>query len=141
MFQVPIAESGRLATSPLVKMEVQRNVTGAVARQLPIVGSLLLLIAAFGAAPLLSATLEKGWLELLFSKGTPRYQIFLARVGAGVSLYAIAFIVATGPLALTLWWKSGVGTWPLLVTMLLESLGFLALLSPAALDSLPRKGS
>lgn len=103
-------------------------------------GSLWLLLAIFAAAPLLTATVEKGWLELLFSKGTSRWRIFLGRFLGGLTLYAVTLVLATWPVAARLWWKTGIGTWQISVALLIQTFSFAALLSVAALVTLPQKG-
>lgn len=103
-------------------------------------GVLWILLAIFAAAPVLVSILEKGWLELLFSKSTPRWRILLGRAGGCVTLYAMTFGIATGPLAFKLWLRTGVATWPMGVALLLESLSFAALLGITSLATLIQKG-
>lgn len=103
-------------------------------------GLLWILLAIFAAAPVLTSILEKGWLELLFSKATPRWRILVGRVGGCLTLYAMTFAIATGPLALKLWLKTGIGTWPILVALLFETLSFAALLGVASIATLTQKG-
>jgi len=105
-----------------------------------LLGTLLPLLAIFAAAPMLASTLEKGWLELTFSKGTPRWKIFFGRFLGGATLYSCTFLLATFPLAYRLWWQTYVSTWQVIVALLLETLGFVALLAVAALATLPQKG-
>lgn len=104
------------------------------------VGGLWVLSAVFTAATLLASTLEKGWLELVFSKGTPRWRVYLGRFFGGATLYSLTFLLATFPLAFRLWWQTGVATWPLAVALAIQTLGFISILSVAALVSLPQKG-
>ncbi|HEX4004209.1 MAG TPA: hypothetical protein VHX36_16275 [Candidatus Acidoferrales bacterium] len=108
--------------------------------QLRATGSLWLLLAVFAAAPLLTATLERGWLELTFSKGTARWRIFCGRFLGGLTLYSLAFAIATFPLAAWLWWRTGIPTWQIGVALLIQTFSFMALLSVAALVTLPQKG-
>lgn len=103
-------------------------------------GSLWLLLTVFAAAPLLNGTLEKGWLELLFSKGTARWRIFTGRFLAGLTLYGLTFALATFPVAARLWWITGVATWQISLALLIETFSFAALLSVAALAALPQRG-
>jgi ABC-type transport system involved in multi-copper enzyme maturation permease subunit len=103
-------------------------------------GTLWLLLAIFAAAPLMTATLEKGWLELTFSKGTSRWRIFTGRFLAGLTLYSLTFLVAAFPLAARLWWRTGIATWQVGVALLIQTFSFAALLSVAALVTLPQKG-
>ena len=103
-------------------------------------GTIWLLFALFATAPLLTATLEKGWLELIFSKGIARWRIFAGRFCAALTLYALAFGLATFPLAARLWWRTGISTWQVAITLLIQTFSFAALLSVAALAALPQKG-
>jgi len=103
-------------------------------------GALWLLLAIFAAAPLLTSALEKGWIELTLSKSTSRWKIFLGRFLGGVTLYFVTFLLATFPVALRLWWKTGVGPRPLAIALLIQTLSFAALLSIVALATLPQKG-
>lgn len=103
-------------------------------------GALWFMFVVFASAPLLTAGLEKGWLDLTFSKGTPRWKIFLGRFFAGVTLYALAFAIATFPLALRLWWATRIGTWEILVALLIQSFSFAAIFSVCALAALPQRG-
>jgi ABC-type transport system involved in multi-copper enzyme maturation permease subunit len=103
-------------------------------------GTLWLLLGLFAAAPLLNATLEKGWLELLFSKGTARWRIFLGRYLASLTLYSATFILAVAPVALRLWWATGIGTGRIAASLLIQTFSFAALLAAAALVTLPQKG-
>jgi ABC-type transport system involved in multi-copper enzyme maturation permease subunit len=103
-------------------------------------GTLWLLLAVFAAAPLLTATLEKGWLELTFSKGTSRWRIFTGRFLAGLTLYSLIFLLAAFPLAARFWWRTGIATWQVGVALLIQTFSFAALLSVAALVTLPQKG-
>ena len=104
-------------------------------------GALWLLLTLFAAVPLLTATLEKGWLELIFSKGTARWRIFLGRYLASLMLYSATFVLATAPVALRLWWATGVGTWHVGTALLIQTFSFAALLAVAALATLPQRGA
>jgi ABC-type transport system involved in multi-copper enzyme maturation permease subunit len=103
-------------------------------------GSFWILLAIFAAAPLLTAILERGWLELTFAKGTARWRIFLGRFLAGLTLYALMFAMATLPVALRLWWSTGIPTWQLGVALLVQTFSFAALLAASALATLPQRG-
>lgn len=126
--------------SPQAQAEQAKMIAQAVSRQLVSTTGIWMLVATFAAAGMLSTTLEKGWLELLFSKGTRRWQILLARLAAGATLFGVAFSLANVPLAARFWWVTGVPTWSIGVAVLLEILAFVSLLSVAALASLPQKG-
>ncbi|GEM_PF-2945245 len=129
------------APLPMRDIGVPAMVHNLVSQQMGIAGTLWILGALFGAAPLFSSTLEKGWLELLFSKGTSRWQIFLGRFLAGATLYAITFGVATFPLAVRMWWQTDVRVWEISVAMLLFTLSFASLMAVAAMASLPQRGA
>ena len=108
--------------------------------ELDATGSLWLLLSIFAATPLLAATLEKGWLELLFSKGTARWRIFTGRLLGGLTLYLVTFALVAVPVAGRLWWRTGIGTWQIGIALLIQTFSFAALLSVAALVTLPQKG-
>jgi ABC-type transport system involved in multi-copper enzyme maturation permease subunit len=130
-----------LGNSPLPRdMGLVAMVHNIVSQQMGIAGTLWILGALFAAAPLFSSALEKGWLELLFSKGTSRWRIFLGRYLAGATLYAMTFALATFPLAVRLWWKTDVRVWQIGVALLLFTLSFASLLSVGALASLSQRG-
>lgn len=112
----------------------------AVARQLVAASAIWILVSIFAAAPLFSSSLEKGWLELMFAKGTPRWQIFLARILAGTTLYVMTFALANFPLAIHFWWTAGVPPWRIGVAELFETLALVSLLAIAALSSLLQRG-
>jgi ABC-type transport system involved in multi-copper enzyme maturation permease subunit len=98
------------------------------------------LLVIFATAPLLTASLEKGWLDLTFSKGTARWKIYLGRFLGGVSLYAFTFALATFPLAARIWWSTGMPTWSIAVALLIQSLSFASVFSISALAALLQKG-
>jgi ABC-type transport system involved in multi-copper enzyme maturation permease subunit len=103
-------------------------------------GILWLLLSTLAAAPLLSSTLDRGWVELTLSKGTSRWKVFLGRYVGGVTLYFVAAIVVAVPIAIRLWWQTGVSSWPLVGSIAFQTLGFAGLLALAALAALPRIG-
>jgi hypothetical protein len=108
--------------------------------ELHVTGVLWFMLVIFAAAPLLTSGLEKGWVDLTFSKGTPRWKIFIGRFLAGLTLYSFTFIVAAFPLAARLWWTTGIPTWQVAVALAIQSFSFAAVFSIAALASLPQKG-
>jgi len=116
-------------------------VPAAMAAEVQITGALWLMLAIFGSVPLLVSALEKGWVELTLTKGVARWKILVAAYFSGLSLYALTLIVAMMPTAVWMWFKTGVSCKPLLVAILLETLGFAALMSLASLASLTRTGA
>jgi len=104
-------------------------------------GVFWLLLAILAAAPILSSSLDKGWVELTLSKGTARWQILLGGYLAGVTVYFTAVVLALAPIALRLWWQTKISSWPLAVSILLQTFSFAALLALASLASLPRIGA
>ena len=133
-----------LGNSPLPHspgMDTAQMVRSLVTQQMGIAGTLWVLGALFAAAPLFASALEKGWLELLFSKGTSRWRIFLGRYLAGATLYALTFALATFPLAVRLWWTTRVAIWQIGVAMALFTLSFSAVLTVGAVASLSQRGA
>jgi ABC-type transport system involved in multi-copper enzyme maturation permease subunit len=103
-------------------------------------GLLWTLLTIVAASPLLTATLDKGWVEVIFTKGIPRSSIMFGRFLAGVALYAVLALASSGPLALRLWWVTGLPTWQVIVAVLLQMVGFSGVLSVSTLVSLLQKG-
>jgi hypothetical protein len=101
---------------------------------------LWMLLTILAAVPLLVAMLERGWLELIFSKGKPRSLIFLGRFICGATLYYLLALVASLPLAIRCWWVTGVPTWQIFIALLIQTLSFVSILAVAALVSLLQTG-
>ena len=116
------------------------GVPAALTSQMGLADAMWFLLTIFASAPILVSTLEKGWLELIFSKSTRRWQIFLGRFLCGATLYFLLAFLATAPLAARLWWQTGIPTWQIAVAVLIQTFSFASLLSVAALASLPQKG-
>jgi hypothetical protein len=133
-------EGNSVVIGSQLAVPVEIGVPALLESEIRVTGTLWLLLGIFAAAPLLVATLEKGWLELLFSKGTPRWRIFTGRFLGGLTLYALIFAVASWPLAARLWLVTGVPTWRIAAALGIQTLSFAALLSVAALVTLPQRG-
>jgi ABC-type transport system involved in multi-copper enzyme maturation permease subunit len=119
----------------------QLAVPAAMVAEVQITGGLWLLLAIFASAPLLVSTMEKGWVELTFTKGVSRWKVLLGAYFGGLTLYAATLAVATLPTAIWLWAKTGVGFRSLLVSILIQVFGFAALMALAALSCMPRSGA
>src|SRR5262249_3876920 len=87
-------------------------------QQMVLAGVLWAVLTLLAASPMLVATLEKGWLELIFSKGVARSPIVLGRFLSGATLYFLLAFIATAPLAIRLWWVTDVPTWQVVVAVL-----------------------
>jgi ABC-type transport system involved in multi-copper enzyme maturation permease subunit len=131
----PMVFLGRMAVGPA-------SLAGpaVLAQEVRMTGSLWLFLAIFAATPLLVSALEKGWVELTFTKGVPRWRVFMGAYLGGLTLYAATLGVATLPTALWLWAKTGVGVFPLVVAIGLQVFGFAALMALAALVCTTRTG-
>jgi ABC-type transport system involved in multi-copper enzyme maturation permease subunit len=116
-------------------------VGGTVARPLVMASGIWIMIGLLAVAPLFSSTLEKGWIGLIFAKGKRRWQIFLARFLAGLTYFVVCICIADFPLAIKMWWNTGLPTWRIAEAVLLETLAFATLLAMAALVSLLQKGA
>jgi ABC-type transport system involved in multi-copper enzyme maturation permease subunit len=95
-------------------------------------------LGVFAAAPLLMSFLEKGRADLVISKGTPRWQIFLGHYIGVLALFAgTVFLMAVVP-ALYLWVRTGVSIRQFLVALCISVFTFstvLALMSVAAMGA------
>lgn len=65
-------------------------------------------LGLFATAPLLTAYLDRGWAEMLFSKGLPRWELLLGRYLGALGLFALALILLDSIPALYLWLRAGV---------------------------------
>ena len=102
-------------------------------------GTIWLLLSIGCAVPILASTVEKGWVELILTKSAARWEIFLGRYLAGVTLFAVATAASVLPLAFRLWWLTGVNVFPILLVLLFQVVSFSALLAIAALVCLARQ--
>jgi hypothetical protein len=116
-------------------------VPAAMSAEVSITGGLWLFLAIFASVPLLVSALEKGWVELTLTKGVARWKVLLGCYFSGLTLYVATLCVAMVPTALWLWMKTGVSCKALLVGILIETLGFAALMSLAVFASLTRTGA
>src|SRR2546425_1732900 len=80
-------------------------------QQTTFTGLIWVLLMIFFGVPLFVSTLEKGWRELTFSKGTRRWQIFLGRYLSTTTLFFLLVLMSDMPLALRFWWRTGIPTW------------------------------
>jgi hypothetical protein len=112
-----------------------------MAREVQITGGLWLLLAIFASVPLLVSMLEKGWVELTLTKGVARWRILLGCYFSGLTLYAATLAVAMLPTAVWIWLKTGVDCKPLLLAILIETLGFASLMAIASFATLTRTGA
>jgi len=71
-------------------------------------GTLWLMVGAFAAAPLLTTHMEKGWVDLMLSKGVPRWQVFLGRWLGALILFIASMALMSGIPALYFWARTGV---------------------------------
>ena len=96
------------------------------------------ILAIFAVAPLLMSFLEKGRADLVVSKGTPRWKIFLGRYLGTYALFAgTVFLLAVVP-ALYLWARTGVSIRQYLIAVCISVFTFstvLAVMSIAAMGA------
>ena len=98
-----------------------------------ILSGLWVMLGLFAATPLLTSHMEKGWVELLISKGTPRWQIFLGRFAGAIALFVVtALFMSVIPLTYFSL-RTGVPLKPYLVAVGLIFVSFLASLALLAL--------
>jgi ABC-type transport system involved in multi-copper enzyme maturation permease subunit len=95
-------------------------------------------LGVFASAPLLMTFLEKGRADLVISKGTPRWQLFLGHyIGTFVLFACSVFLLAAVP-ALYLWARTGVSIRQFLIAICISVFAFstvLAMMSVAAMGS------
>ena len=99
--------------------------------------TLWIFIAIFVAGALLSSYLEKGWADLLLTKGVPRWQFLLARVLGCVTLFALMMFVMIGVPGLYVGSRTGISAAPLMAAAGLLVLNFFGLVALMTLISIP----
>ena len=104
-------------------------------------GFIWLVVGIFAAVPVIASTLDKGWLELTLSKGTARWRILLGSYFGGITIYLCTIAVAALPLAFRLWLVTGIGPKPLLIAILIQTVGFAALVALAMFATIPQLSS
>ncbi len=105
---------------------------------LDVANSYWVLLGVFAVAPLLMSFLEKGRADLVISKGTPRWQIFLGHFIGTFVLYTSSVVLMAVVPALYLWARTGVSLRQFLVAICISVFAFsamLALLSLAAMGA------
>lgn len=99
-------------------------------------GTLWVMVGAFAAAPLLTSHMEKGWVDLLLSKGVARWQMFLARWLGALVLFIASMALMTGIPTLYFWVRAGVTPGRFFPAVSMIVLSFAALLALMALISM-----
>ena len=101
-------------------------------RQLEQANVLWLVLGIFATAPLLTSYLEKGWAELLLSRGVPRWKMLLARYLGAWLLFCISLLLAYGLPAMYLWAGTGYRPGRFFLGLALTALNFGAVLAMMA---------
>ncbi len=99
-------------------------------------GMVCTMLMIFTGCPQFVAMMEKGWRELTFSKGTPRWQILFGRYVSLTLLYYVLTLVTCVPLAVRLWWHTGISPLPVLGGALIVTFSFTSLLAIGAFASM-----
>jgi len=99
-------------------------------------GNIWLLLMIFAGCPQFVSMLEKGWRDLTFSKATPRWQIMLARYLSICTLFFLLVVVSDIPLAVKIWWHTGIPTWHVVGGVVIQTLSFASLLVVGALATM-----
>jgi len=105
---------------------------------LDVANSFWVLMGVFAAAPLLMSFLEKGRADLVISKGTARWQLFLGHYIGTLVLYAGSVLLMALVPAVYLWARTGVSFRQFLVAICISVFAFsamLALMSLAAMGA------
>jgi len=91
--------------------------------------SLWLPLGLFVAAPLLASMLEKGWAELIFSKGVARWKLLLARAAGATAVFLFALVwLSAGP-ALYVWAGTGLSPQNFFIGLSLVLLSYFSVLA------------
>ena len=106
-----------------------------LAQMTSFIGGIWTFIMIIVCDPVFVSTLERGWREITFSKGTPRWHIFFGRYLAAITLFFIPVLMSSMPLAARLWWRADVPTWHVAIAALVQTFSIAALLAVGALTS------
>ena len=112
----------------------------ALGQAITLAGVIWISMMIFAGSPQFVAMLEKGWRELTFSKGTPRWQILLARFVSLTLLFTALCLTTCLPIAVKLWWVTGIAPTGLLGGAAIWAFSFASLLSVGALASMAGTG-
>lgn len=103
--------------------------------QIQTTAGLWVILGMFAAAPLLTSHLEKGWADLLFSKGIARWQILLARYAGALGVFVGSLVLLDGIPALHFWIGGGITPWRFFTAIGIVVFSFATLLSLLAVVS------
>lgn len=98
--------------------------------------NLWLLLGLFAVSGLTVSYLERGWVDLVMSKGVPRWQVLLERYLASVTLFIVAVFIFCGTIGLWVWWGTGFAPWKFYGGVGLIILGYAAILALMTLVSI-----
>ncbi|MCH8348011.1 MAG: hypothetical protein IH901_05915, partial [Proteobacteria bacterium] len=97
---------------------------------------LWLFMGIFAIAPLLTTYLEKGWADLLLSKGVARWQVLLGRYGGGLALFAATLLILDGAPAIYFWARTGIAPGRFFLGVAMLGLSFASVLALMALTAM-----
>jgi ABC-type transport system involved in multi-copper enzyme maturation permease subunit len=97
---------------------------------------LWMFLGLFAASSLITSYLEKGWAEVIFSKGLSRGQILLARFTGSLALFAGTLFVLAGAPALYIGWRTGVPVGRYFVTLAIVVFSFACILALMSISAL-----
>lgn len=95
-----------------------------------------LILGIFAAAPLLTSFLEKGWAEMQFSKGIPRWQMFLGRYLGALGVFAGSVLLLVAVPVLYAWVGAGVSPGRIWMAMGILLFSYAAILAMIAAVSM-----
>ena len=129
------AEDGTLLVAPAVgmTMSAKQFVPLMIGGLLGFSRTLWLFLVLFAVTPLLTTYMEKGWVELLVSKGVPRWQFLVGRYAGGVVLLAISLMLVVGVPGIYFSLRAGLSLPNLFGALALLLLSFSAVLALMAL--------
>lgn len=132
-----ISNAERLPTGEVVLRVGPRNapipaemfVRGNFRGFLEIANTLWFFLGIFAAAPLMTTFMEKGWVEMLLSKGVARWQMLLGRYVAALLVYVAALFITYVVPALYVWQTTGITQYRFLASIGITIFSFTATLA------------
>jgi hypothetical protein len=128
-----LPDGGFVVHAGPVPMPVHDFLRDDLRMQLDFANTFWVALALFAMAPALTTYRERGWAEVLFSKGVRRWEVLLGRYLAGLFAFALALFFISGVPALYVWWTTGITQYRFFTGLGLTLLSFASLLALMAL--------
>ncbi len=108
---------------------------------LALASGIWMFLGVFAGGPLMASYLEKGWVDLVLSKGVPRWQVLLERYLGALTLFITSLMLLCVIPALYIWWGTRIPPWKYFLALLLIVFSYAAVLALMALASVSQSSA